>query len=84
MVGKSVQYPPGPSQHRESRRVQAGLAEEGVNPADVQVQRREVPSSFGIDFRDCEARVNPSGPRSGEIWAEARPRWGGCQGRAGF
>ena len=67
MIGNSVQYPPGPSQHRESKRVQAGLAEEGVNPADVQVQRREVPSSFGIDFRAAKPRVDPSGPRSGEI-----------------
>ncbi len=57
MIGKSVQYPHGPSQHRASKRVQAGLAEEGVNPADVQVQRREVPGSFGIDFR------GPQSPR---------------------
>jgi hypothetical protein len=37
MVGKSIQYPPGPSQHRAGKRVRAGLAEEDVSPADLPV-----------------------------------------------
>src|SRR5208282_775674 len=37
MVGRSVQYPSGPSQHRASERVLAGLAEAGVSPTDVPV-----------------------------------------------
>ena len=63
MVGKSVQYPPGPSQHRARRAGSGRLSRRGRQPdRTCQFQRHEIPSSFRINLRDCEARANPSGP----------------------